>query len=72
MPYTIEKKVQPVMIQLYCNCGKEMKCSNEVLTSYPARYVYYCECGEAYTDEICYPTIEYREVEQYERYLTFY
>ena len=40
-----------------------MKRSNEVLTSYPARYVYYCECGEAYADEICYPTIEYREVE---------
>ena len=63
MPYTMEKKVQPVEVRLYCNCGKDMKRANGVLTSYPPQYCYYCECGETHTDTICYPTIEYREVE---------
>lgn len=62
MPYTMEKKVQPVMIRLYCNCGKEMKRSNEILSSYPPRYTYYCECGITHSDTICYPTIEYKEL----------
>ena len=66
MPYTIEKKVQPVILRLYCECGKEMERS-EALNSYPARYVYHCQCGEAFASEICYPTIEYKEVEEYER-----
>lgn len=67
MPYTIEKKVQPVIVKLYCNCGKEMKRSDEVLSSFPPQYVYYCTCGETHTDTICYPGIDYREVKEYER-----
>ena len=43
MPYTKEKKVQPVVVKLYCNCGKEMKRSDEVLSSFPIKYIYYCE-----------------------------
>ena len=43
MPYTTEKKVQPVRVKLYCNCGKEMKRSDEVLSSFPIKYIYYCE-----------------------------
>lgn len=39
-----------------------MKRSDEVLISYPPRYIYYCECGDTYSDIVCYPTIDYREV----------
>ena len=67
MPYTIEKKVQPVVIKLYCNCGKEMERSDEVLSSFPVKYVYHCSCGETHEDIIDYPKLEYKEVEEYER-----
>ena len=64
MPYTMERKVQPILIKLYCNCGKEMKRAPEVLCTYPPQYGYYCECGERYIDIECYPKIEYKEIEE--------
>ena len=63
MPYTMEKKVQPVMVRLYCNCGKEMK-MYEILDTCPCYYKYRCECGELYTDIECYPKIEYERIEE--------
>ena len=64
MPYIIEKKVQPTLTKLYCNCGKEMQRHQEVLCSNPPQYFYYCECGETHADTECYPKIEYKEIEE--------
>ena len=63
MPYTMERKVQPILIKLYCNCGKEMK-MYEVLDTYPCYYKYKCECGELHTDKEYYPKLDYKEIEE--------
>ena len=63
MPYTTEKKIQPMLVELYCDCGKEME-MYEVLDTYPCYYKYRCVCGEVYTDKECYPKIEYKETEE--------
>ena len=39
MPYTIEKKVQPILIRLYCDCGREMNFEKKTFLCYPPKYV---------------------------------
>ena len=67
MPYTIEKKVQPILIRLYCDCGREMNFEKKTFLCYPPKYVYNCSCGKSHEDVIDYPKLEYKEVEEYER-----
>lgn len=67
MPYTIEKKVQPILIRLYCDCGREMILEKNAFLCCPPKYVYHCSCGETHEDIIKYPKLEYKEVEEYER-----
>lgn len=67
MPYMIEKKVQPILIRLYCDCGREMTLEKNTLLCCPPKYVYHCSCGESHEDIIDYPKLEYKEVEEYER-----
>lgn len=53
--------VDIVQIKAYCkNCGRELKCSNNVLCSYPPQYEYYCgHCNEKYTSTEKCPRIDY-------------
>ena len=46
---------------MFCkNCGRELKCSNNVLCSCPPQYEYYCgHCNEKYTSTEKCPRIDY-------------
>lgn len=47
-----------IQINLYCDkCGKRMKRrEGGVLTTYPLKFVYECECGEVQTSTEVYPS----------------
>lgn len=50
-------KVETFVKLLFCDkCGKQMtKTDNFVLTSYPMKFIYKCECGEEVITENYYP-----------------
>lgn len=57
---TIHKAIVKIE-KLYCdNCGHEMINSNNMLTTYPPQYSYFCPaCNEILTSFIEYPRIIY-------------
>ena len=58
-----ETSVKIVKQTLICDkCGKEMVWDRITLTSYPAQYRHFCECGNDVTVlDKSYPSYEYKE-----------
>lgn len=49
--------IKILQINMYCDkCGKRMKRSDTVLSTYPPTFTYHCECGHTESSRIAYPT----------------
>lgn len=61
-----EVEVKPIKVIALCECGGEFKRTTTLgtLATYPTQYPHVCDkCGKHETFFVCYPTIEYKEVE---------
>lgn len=64
MPKERRTVVQPVRVELICDCGGYMKQNNRVLMTSPPLYEYTCQgCEQKHTMRKSYPRIEYAEVQ---------
>lgn len=56
-------KVQTYKEVLICDkCGGEMQWTGETLTSNPAQYPHYCQCGHKENIKYTYPNLHYEEI----------
>jgi hypothetical protein len=64
MPKFVEKKMRPVEVKAYCECGGELRPTGTSRLMSPPQYPHVCtKCTLVYAFTKIYPTIEYREAE---------
>lgn len=62
---TIKKEQRTFIERLYCDCGEDIIMGQNVLTSFPAQYIYHCKgCGTKITTSEVYPKVTYEDIEK--------